>query len=231
MKSCFKFCIIGIVLNQDRRGTDMSIKQGDYLKKLRTENHLSQEKLAEKLGVSRQSISKWEQGYAVPDTDNVFKLSKLYGLSVDTILNCGETDGIKTDAPAENSGTADSANTNAAFAEEKAEEPPKRKRRSWIFAAYPCIAVFVMVALGVLNSSLWKSSWICLLTIPLFYTGIFAYEKKNLLIFCDPAVVLSRVFIGGVHFGLWHPLWILFLTIPIYYIGAAVSVKNKKHKH
>ena len=73
----------------------MSIKQGDYLKKLRTENHLSQEKLAEKLGVSRQSISKWEQGYAVPDTDNVFKLSKLYGLSVDTILNCGETDGIK----------------------------------------------------------------------------------------------------------------------------------------
>ena len=138
MKSCFKFCIIGIVLNQDRRGTDMSIKQGDYLKKLRTENHLSQEKLAEKLGVSRQSISKWEQGYAVPDTDNVFKLSKLYGLSVDTILNCGETDGIKTDAPAENSGTADSANTNAAFAEEKAEEPPKRKRRCRL-SVYCCV--------------------------------------------------------------------------------------------
>lgn len=40
----------------------MSIKQGDYLKKLRADNGLSQEKLAEKLGVSRQSISKWEQG-------------------------------------------------------------------------------------------------------------------------------------------------------------------------
>lgn len=40
----------------------MSIKQGDYLKQLRTQNNLSQEKLAEKLGVSRQSISKWEQG-------------------------------------------------------------------------------------------------------------------------------------------------------------------------
>ena len=53
----------------------MSIKQGDYLKQLRTQNNLSQEKLAEKLGVSRQSISKWEQGYAVPDTDNMFKLS------------------------------------------------------------------------------------------------------------------------------------------------------------
>lgn len=226
MKSCFKFCIIGIVLNQDRRGTDMSIKQGDYLKKLRTENHLSQEKLAEQLGVSRQSISKWEQGYAVPDTDNVFKLSKLYGLSVDTILNCGETENAKPGNPVQN---LDSADTAPAGKNEK--DAPVKKRRSWIFAAYPCIAVFIMVALGVLNSGLWKSSWICLLTIPLFYTGIFAYEKKNLLIFCYPVVVLILFFIGGFHFGLWHPLWILFLTIPIYYIGAAVSVKNKKHKH
>lgn len=68
----------------------MSIKQGNYLKELRTKNHLSQEKLAEKLGISRQSVSKWEQGYASPDTDNVLKLSKLYGVSVDSILNCTE---------------------------------------------------------------------------------------------------------------------------------------------
>lgn len=40
----------------------MSIKQGDYLKELRVKNGLSQEKLAERLGVSRQSVSKWEQG-------------------------------------------------------------------------------------------------------------------------------------------------------------------------
>lgn len=40
----------------------MSIKQGDYLKELRMKKGLSQEKLAEQLGVSRQSVSKWEQG-------------------------------------------------------------------------------------------------------------------------------------------------------------------------
>ena len=68
----------------------MSIKQGDYLKELRVKNKLSQEKLAEKLGLSRQSISKWEQGYALPDTDNLLKLSELYGISVDTLLKCGE---------------------------------------------------------------------------------------------------------------------------------------------
>lgn len=215
----------------------MSIKQGDYLKKLRTENKLSQEKLAEKLGVSRQSISKWEQGYAVPDTDNMFKLSKLYGLSVDEILNCGEAE--KTDSanspvpPAANTGAqaavAEKAKTESDTKKDEHKRPAKKKR-SWLFYAYPFIAIFAMVALGVINSSLWKSSWLCILTIPVFYTFIFAREKKNLLIFCYPAVVLILFFIGGFHFSLWHPLWILFLTIPIYYIGAAVSYKNNRHK-
>ena len=220
----------------------MSIKQGDYLKKLRTENKLSQEKLAEKLGVSRQSISKWEQGYAVPDTDNVFKLSKLYGISVDTILNCGETQetqiaaAISQDAVIQNDETSKKEPELKIPQQETvpqrhssvSKEPPKKKKRSWLFAAYPFIAVLVMVVLGVINSGLWKSSWVFLLTIPLFYTGIFAYEKKNPLIFCYPAVVLILFFIGGFQFALWHPLWILFLTIPIYYIAAAFSVKNKK---
>lgn len=66
----------------------MSIKQGDYLKELRMKKGISQEKLAEQLGVSRQSVSKWEQGYAVPSSDNVLELSKLYGISADDILNC-----------------------------------------------------------------------------------------------------------------------------------------------
>lgn len=220
----------------------MSIKQGDYLKKLRTENKLSQEKLAEKLGVSRQSISKWEQGYAVPDTDNVFKLSKLYGISVDTILNCGETQETQTAAAVSQNAVIQNDDLPKKDPELKipqqetvpqrrssvSKEPPKKKKRSWLFAAYPFIAVLVMVVLGVINSGLWKSSWVFLLTIPLFYTGIFAYEKKNPLIFCYPAAVLILFFIGGFQFALWHPLWILFLTIPIYYIAAAFSVKNKK---
>lgn len=214
----------------------MSIKQGDYLKQLRTQNNLSQEKLAEKLGVSRQSISKWEQGYAVPDTDNMFKLSKLYGMSVDAILNCGETAVIPAVENAEGKETADAPVSAGINNEPEAKDnndktkQHKKKKRSWIFAAYPVIAIFVMAALGCINSELWKTSWIFLLTIPLFYTGIFAYEKKNLLIFCYPVVVLIIFLLGGFYFSLWHPLWILFLTIPIYYIGAGFAYKNKKNK-
>jgi transcriptional regulator with XRE-family HTH domain len=214
----------------------MSIKQGDYLKQLRTQNNLSQEKLAEKLGVSRQSISKWEQGYAVPDTDNMFKLSKLYGMSVDAILNCGETTVTPAVENAEGKETADAPVSAGINKELEAKDnndktkQHKKKKRSWIFAAYPVIAIFVMAALGCINSELWKTSWIFLLTIPLFYTGIFAYEKKNLLIFCYPVVVLIIFLLGGFYFSLWHPLWILFLTIPIYYIGAGFAYKNKKNK-
>lgn len=214
----------------------MSIKQGDYLKQLRTQNNLSQEKLAEKLGVSRQSISKWEQGYAVPDTDNMFKLSKLYGMSVDAILNCGETTVTPVAENAEGKETAHTPVSAGINNEPEAKDnndntkQHKKKKRSWIFAAYPVIAIFVMAALGCINSELWKTSWIFLLTIPLFYTGIFAYEKKNLLIFCYPVVVLIIFLLGGFYFSLWHPLWILFLTIPIYYIGAGFAYKNKKNK-
>ena len=49
---------------------EFNMKFGEKLYKLRKDNSMSQEKLAERLNVSRQAISKWEQNVAVPDTDN-----------------------------------------------------------------------------------------------------------------------------------------------------------------
>lgn len=53
---------------------------------LRKKHNLTQMELAEKLNVSRQAISRWEVGAAVPSTDNLKTLSHLYGVSVDDIL-------------------------------------------------------------------------------------------------------------------------------------------------
>lgn len=53
---------------------------------LRTQLGLSQEDLAEKLGVSRQSVSKWETGQSVPDLDKLIKLADLFGISVDELV-------------------------------------------------------------------------------------------------------------------------------------------------
>ena len=222
----------------------MSIKQGDYLKELRMKKGLSQEKLAEQLGVSRQSVSKWEQGYAVPSSDNVLELSKLYGISADDILNCevpqaAEDEKISKAALGEEiSKSQKSQQTdvlNDAVAEKEhevksTEKHKKHKKHSWLFAAYPCIAVFITLALGAFDSALWKTSWIFLLTIPLYYTGSIAIRKKNALIFCYPVAVLIVFLLGGFYASLWHPLWILFVTIPIYYIAAAYAHKNRKRK-
>lgn len=54
---------------------------------LRKEKGLTQIALAEKLNVSRQAISRWEVGAAVPSTDNLKVLCELYGVSVDYLLN------------------------------------------------------------------------------------------------------------------------------------------------
>lgn len=64
----------------------MNIEIANRLVNLRKKNGLSQEALAEKLGISRQAVSKWERAEASPDTDNIILLARLYGVSLDELL-------------------------------------------------------------------------------------------------------------------------------------------------
>lgn len=57
---------------------------------LRAERKLSQGDLAEKLDVSRQSVSKWETGQAVPEVDKIIKLADLFGVTIDELLRDGD---------------------------------------------------------------------------------------------------------------------------------------------
>ena len=52
------------------------------LYELRKKTGMSQDELAEKIGVSRQTISKWERGEALPDTENLIALAKLYNVTM-----------------------------------------------------------------------------------------------------------------------------------------------------
>ncbi|MBR6102410.1 MAG: helix-turn-helix domain-containing protein [Ruminococcus sp.] len=56
------------------------------LKLFRTESGLTQEELAEKLGVSRQAVAKWERGDSVPDIESCIKLADIYGTTVDLLV-------------------------------------------------------------------------------------------------------------------------------------------------
>ena len=58
----------------------------DVLYELRTKNGLSQDELAEKLFVTRQAVSRWENGETVPNTETLKLLSNLFGVSINTLL-------------------------------------------------------------------------------------------------------------------------------------------------
>ena len=79
----------------------------EKLSTLRKQHKITQMELADKLGVTRQAVSKWEQGTAFPSTENLIQLGKLYGVSIEVLTNPELTlDGVaqqKTDStpPAE----------------------------------------------------------------------------------------------------------------------------------
>lgn len=75
---------------QKQEETIMTIEIADRLVKLRKKYGYSQEELADKLGLSRQAVSKWERAEASPDTDNLICLAKLYGVSLDELLATDE---------------------------------------------------------------------------------------------------------------------------------------------
>lgn len=65
------------------------------LKNLRKSRRYTQEQVAEKIGVSRQAVAKWENGETVPDINNCIALADLYGVSLDDMVNySNQKDGI-----------------------------------------------------------------------------------------------------------------------------------------
>lgn len=81
--------------------TDRAIRTGDKtmhisnkIKQLRIENHLTQDQLAQKINVSRQSVLKWEAGTNYPNIENILALSEALNISIDEL--------IKTDLKLEN---------------------------------------------------------------------------------------------------------------------------------
>ena len=63
------------------------MKFGDNLRTLRKEKGISQENLAEKVGVSRQSVSKWETGETYPEMNNILELCKIFHCNINDLVN------------------------------------------------------------------------------------------------------------------------------------------------
>lgn len=118
------------------------MKLCEKLYELRRAAGLSQEELAERLNVSRQAVSKWENGAAQPELSKLVELSRLYGVSVDELLSLEEAE--KGDAKAASSVEA----STPAPAQETLAAPKKVRRQKLLLgAAAVCLALAVGLAL------------------------------------------------------------------------------------
>ena len=115
---------------------------GEKIAALRKEQGMSQEALGEKLGLSRQAVSKWEADQAVPTMDNLMELSKLFGVPVDTLLR----------PDAELMPKAEDSDESWPGAE---NQPVRNENRKWKIAA---IAAAGLLCVSVVCSavSLWR---------------------------------------------------------------------------
>ena len=75
----------------------MEIRIAERLIKLRKKHGFSQEILADKIGVSRQSVSKWERAEASPDTDNLIALANVYHIAIDQMLHDDNMANVQSD--------------------------------------------------------------------------------------------------------------------------------------
>ena len=74
---------------------------GNFIQKKRREKNLTQEQLAERLGVSNKTVSKWENGRCLPDYSVIELLCQELGVTVSELLNGKENEDIKSDIPSD----------------------------------------------------------------------------------------------------------------------------------
>lgn len=84
--------LLKYINSKDIRQEKFVVRQslGETLKEYRTHCKMTQEFVAESIGVSRQAVSKWENGTSDPSTSNLLALAKLYGVSIEELLKAVE---------------------------------------------------------------------------------------------------------------------------------------------
>lgn len=168
----------------------MNIEIANRLVRLRKQNNMSQEALAEKIGISRQAVSKWERAEASPDTDNLILLAHLYGVSLDELLRTEEDDQTIRE---ESAGQAPLSSPERSYPDfpERWDISSRRKALYWLL---PLIGIALFIVCGLLSYRIPEISAAYPLICSLYYLWI------------------------GFCFHIWHPGWIIYLTIPLFYV-------------
>jgi transcriptional regulator with XRE-family HTH domain len=217
---------------------------------LRKQKGMSQEQLAEKMGVSRQSVSKWELGESAPDLANIVGLSEIFGVSTDYLLKDASINGEYGGGEQTKSEFANSQYSNRPF---EVEEPViiakmiggDSKSRGSKTALWTMVtAIYLLIGF---IADIWHPTWLIFLVAAAIAAILptankEAIEWKGGKIIRALTVVLSLwtmvvlFYLSlGFFWDLWHPGWMVFpiagVATPLLLITLVTSGKaDEKNK-
>lgn len=125
-----------------------TIKTGRFLAELRHERELTQEQLAERLGISNKTISRWENGSYMPPVEMLAELSELYGVSINEIISGKRLDGFEEKKAADEN-LKDALNGSPfTFEERRWFYTQKWKRDHALSLTLEMIAIVIVLIIG-----------------------------------------------------------------------------------
>lgn len=241
-----------------RKGSFMNVEIAQRLAAMRREQGYSQEELAERLGLSRQAVSKWERAESSPDIGNIVALAKLYGVTVDELLSLEEDIAdLEDDVRFEQQDKRTSAEEEAKQAAVRANEAAVRAAQAAVAAtqarqtaeqAVPAASPVSIPAPAPAAASTpippAAASSPAPFGAPAAPTGapvippayasqppVEAARKRGPWMTFPYSVLCVIVFLlAGFFGGIWHPAWVIFLTIPLYYWIAHIIENDPNYR-
>lgn len=208
----------------------MNIQIANRLVELRKSHGLSQEALAEQLGISRQAVSKWERAEASPDTENLMTLCSLYGVTMDSILYPDR----KPEEPKVEPKKEEKKQKRLKVPKLHLPKTPLQKAGMHILKfPFPIFVIALYVGLG-FGFKLWHPGWLLFLLLPIYYHlgGAFCVRRKKALLLALPVpeVVISIYLTVAVFTKNWVQTLLILLVIPLYYWLVACFYHDEESK-
>lgn len=218
----------------------MNIEIANRLVQLRKDKGLSQEELAARLGISRQAVSKWERAESSPDTDNLILLARLYGVSLDNLLQTdgpvGVAEGGAPQPPAEQqaqAGPAFAGEMDSLAKDRAVQELLAREKANGGFhdrcaqaaqkedEAQRMYAQAVRDQVG--HEAYDENARACAQNRAVKEAWQQSHPVRHALDAVYPLLMTILFFLFGFLCNGWWWAWLLFMTIPLYYAGLSAA--------